>query len=1048
MQKIVKTDFLLNRICEPSENVLVQSFMPCEHSALRRQYTTLYAFNYTKCHHRILETCKLQRIPYFTCIEYKSNVECVERHVCDMFPVHVGMHLDRQIYSFLYGDDELNRPEVQRTMYDLYGTIYVVSPQYFSNIFTNRKEIIHTSKEPNKLYNIYMYDIYDRGHRIWLTSDTNKMCIFRNSNGSEHTIEDTPSFHTFIANSLEYEVDVQQHLDFTRMYEAFVRYQTNNDIDDLTNKNILCCINLLQRGLKYAQRNPIEVCKIFRFGSLDKFASRNITYHTSPTKGHTNSNAIVVSTTSSSSSSSSSLLTSNNNSINNSGGGSGSATDINISGGCGGLLTTKRSSGYNNKSRLTNTSKDGSRRRRNCTTATITTAAMAVATGRKEKKTNLKKTKPSTSTSATQEEQQKTQMINMMNSNSAGPSSNSDYCNLSQNYKTLSPTNLVHSIDSYDRHIKRPVPKNVHTIPTGTEFFICLADTQLNVNSPHKWLRLLPNVILINHLLIKYSPGINNLNDLLDTLYKNSLIVTESHHSADIMLLVNGGLPTRYYLSSDIESTEFFFICKWLCPFVECVLARRYIVLSLTYGVPMRPVSIHIIREFWATTSRFRPSDIDHSDDVVYLSPLDMKNDFLQPIRRFLYGNLLGGGCPENMRKYFKYSIPAKVHSVYTFNNRFISNVAAVPYYDLTCENSFVFLGNVYREEKNTTDNSIIRTELLNHDQSTINLKTIYSSDPHLTCDGYILSDKVKMDTLLMQKCRFEFELHTKTDKLIWSKDLPLYDNTSNGQIRIYDAYSNCVKTYYLIFTLVRYSKCCLRYKLFNQAKISLFCNPFNDGWIYRLYKYYDEEAFIKPDARYEMSVIFTTPIDRKFIKNISIMICTSCQQNDKFSGQKLYEICGQKGLCVQQSTERFKTYYNLPTAPDLVVSLFSAIGRTPIMTLKTMLDNLTPAEQQIQHRILYGDCEYVLLKNISSLFCSYGNMRVDISLVKIFLANNLNLTIYLLQQDEKNRGRVLPKSFCDSLGFYGLIKVNFVMYDEFGQEYDVFVNTFKENTY
>lgn len=983
LQQIVKTDFLLNQMYDTDKNDLIQSFMPCEHSEIRAKYYTMFSFQYEKCAHRILEKCKLRCIPYFTCIEYKEHVECVQRHVCNIFPVHIGMELDRQIYKYIYGDEELNRPEVQRIMYDLYGTIFVISPQYFSNIFTNRKEIIHSSRDVNKLYNIYMYDIFDRGHRIWLTSDIQKTCIFRNSNGIEHVIENSESFNTFISH-LEYEVNVQKHLDFLRMYDAFVRYKTINDIDDLTNKNILCCINLLQRGLKYAQRNPIAVCKIFKFGSLDKFASRNITYHSHESKTN--------------------------------------------------LSSVKK---ITNTDGLAEKPKSTLKRQRKKSKTTDESAATKT------------KTSKSTTTAATitaKDEHQKNQMVNMMNTNSAGPLNSSDYNNLAQNYKTLSPTNLVHSIDSYDRHVKRPVPKNVYTIPTGTEFFICLADTQLNVNSPHKWLRLLPDIILTNHLNVKHCPGLNNLNDLLEYLIDNNIIVMAPSNDVIVvashrMVMVNGGIPTKYDICPDITNVDFFFVCKSVCPFIECVISERYVVLSLTYGIPMRPVSMHIVREFWPASSRFRPIDIEHNDGVIYLSPLDMKNKFLTAIREFLYGNLLGGGCPENMRKYFKYSIPAKVHSVYTFNNRFISNISAVPYYDLTCESSFVFMNNVFRVEDNGQ-----RTNLLNPDTSILNLKTIYSSDPQLTCDGYILSDRVKMNTLLKQKCRFEFEMHTKTDLLIWSNDLPSLNKPDNGQLKIYDSYNNCIRIYYLIFTLIRYSKKCLRYKLFNQAKISLFCNAFNEGWKYTLYKYYDEESFIRPDAKYEMSVIFTTPVDRKLTKNISIMICTTCQQTERYSGQKLYEICGQKGLCVQQSTERFRKYYNLPIAPDLVVSLFSAIGRTPIMTLKTMLlDNLTEEEQAIQQRILYGDCEYVLLKNISSLFCSYGNMRVDISLVKIFLANNLNLTIYLLQQDEKNNGRVLPKSFCDSLGTYGLIKVNFIMCDEFGKEYNVFVNTFKE---
>lgn len=1058
MNDIVRTDFLLNKMCDTEDNPLIQSFMPCEHSALNRQYTTIFEFNYSKCAHRILETCKLQRIPYFTCIEYKADVECVERHVCDLFPVFIGMNLDRQIYEFLYGREELERSDVQRTMHDLYGTIYVVSPQYFSNIFTNRKEIVHQSKDMDKLYNIYMYDIYDRGHRIWL-SNTSKTCIFRNSNGIEHDIEDSESFTKFMAN-IEYEVNIQKHIDFTRMYQVFVRFHTNNDIDDLTNKNILCCINLLQRGLKYAQRNPVEVCKIFRFGSLDKFASRNIAYHTNENKtNNKNSNTMVVSTTNN--------MFNMSNALGGSGGGGGGSGNSSSGGIDNNMIKVGGTKNTRNKKKIKVEKMQINDDYDRGDDDELKMNHVLLGGGNCGGISAVRK-RPMVTVS--QEEQQKSQMVSMMNSNSAGPASMSDYGNLAQNYKTLSPTNLVHSSDSYDRHIKRPVPKNVHTIPTGTEFFICLADTQLNVNSPHKWLRLLPHVIMTNHLNIKYCTDggcFNNLNDILDHLCHKGLIETKYNMQAnnnyptadddDILILVNGGIPTRYHLAKTTATTtatanitkNFFFYCKSICPFVECVIADNYIILSLTYGVPMRPVSIDIINELRRDgDNNNNNNNIDFKNNCLYLSPLDMKNTFLQPLRQFLYGHLLGGGCPDNMRKYFKYSIPAKVHSVYTFNNRFISNVTAMPYYDLTCENSFIFINNVYKLDKTSGGgSSSSRIELLDKKNSIINLKTIYSSDPHLTCDGYILSDKIKMDTLMKQKCRFEFELHTKTDTLIWSKDLPSFGNTSNGQIRVYDAYNNCIKTYYRIFTLVRYSKSCLRYKLFNQAKISLFCYPFSDGWIYYLYKYYDEEAFILPGADYEMSVIFTTPIDRKFIKNTSIMICTACKQPERFSGQKIYEICGQKGLCIQQSTERFQKYYNLPEEPDLVVSLFSAIGRTPIMTLKTMVDNLTPAENQLKSKILYGNCEYVLLKNISSLFCSYGNMRVDISLVKIFLANNLNLTIYLLQQDEKNNGRVLPKSFCKSLGFYGLIKVNFVMYDEFGKEYDVFVNTFKQKT-
>lgn len=76
MEKIsdlVQTEFLLDRIYDTSENPLIQSFMPCEHSALRRPYSIMFSANYQACSHRILEICKLQRIPYFTCVQYHHN---------------------------------------------------------------------------------------------------------------------------------------------------------------------------------------------------------------------------------------------------------------------------------------------------------------------------------------------------------------------------------------------------------------------------------------------------------------------------------------------------------------------------------------------------------------------------------------------------------------------------------------------------------------------------------------------------------------------------------------------------------------------------------------------------------------------------------------------------------------------------------------------------------------------------------------------------------------------------------------------------------------
>ena len=218
----IKTDYLLAQMTHNSaDDVLcvVESFYPCRRAAIQRQHEVVKSHNYKKCAHRIIENCKALHYgtAYMTCIQFKQDVECVQRHVCDILPVHIGSALDRDIYKLLYGEDELNKPEVQQVMRDLYGTIFMGSPMYFSNILTNRKELIHASRDDDKVFTIYLYDVYDRGHSIWLSDSIEGRCVFRNSDGTQCIIADTDEFRQFIAK-LQYCV-APKHLDFLRTNE-------------------------------------------------------------------------------------------------------------------------------------------------------------------------------------------------------------------------------------------------------------------------------------------------------------------------------------------------------------------------------------------------------------------------------------------------------------------------------------------------------------------------------------------------------------------------------------------------------------------------------------------------------------------------------------------------------------------------------------------------------------------------------------------------------------------------------------------------------------
>ena len=590
---------------------------------------------------------------------------------------------------------------------------------------------------------------------------------------------------------------------------------------------------------------------------------------------------------------------------------------------------------------------------------------------------------------------------------------------LTQNYKILSPNNLVVNSNSpdYDRHIKRPVPKNVHSIPVGTEFFICIADIQLHVNSPHKWLRLLPDVVISNHFLIRNNIACKSINELLEILLDAKMICEspKDMRDEDIMILVNGGLPTRYVVANlqKFEPKNFFLFCKRIHPFAECYVTQHAIILSQTYGVPFRA--------------------IQSRSEQFFLSPLDMANEFMKPFRQELYPTILGDGCPDNLKKYFPYSIPAKVHSVFTYNNRFVSSRRAADYFSLTSDPSFVFIDDVVRR----TDGE--EQSVFQHENSTMRLNTIYSCDPHLTADGYILSDKIAMSTVFMQQCHIEFDFNVKTDTIQMHEDF--FENV----IWSYDAFGKPIRRLYLVMTVVRRSFVNLRYNLLKHIKLLVKSQPFNDGWICYFYKFYDEEPFLDKNANFDISLNLTTMAYRRIVKSMSLSILTKLKQNVRFSGQKFYDVCGQKGLVVPQSTARFQKLHKLPYEPDIIVSLFSAVGRIPLISLKSVVNEQNKLEREIRDSVLCGSCEYVLLKNHSSVFCSFGYMRVDIAFNKICCANNLNKCIYGLQQDERNPGAVLPYEANDAVGMYGLIKVQFQFEDESGSVHNSFESNFQQ---
>ncbi|AMB48645.1 LEF8-like protein [Glossina pallidipes salivary gland hypertrophy virus] len=892
-------------------------------------------------------------MPYFTCITYKENIECKSTHVCNVFPVFIGSKLDEEIVK-IYFKNQLgsSKEEFDKCINDLYGIVYNNSPQYFSNIFTNRKEFIHmiidrnnennkqqptvtttiasaTVADTNRLCELYVYDVDDRGHRFNLNMDATTL-IYRNNYGIEMNVS-SEKFNDFIKKS-KFHIS-KKHLNFQLMGESFRRFlNLNIDIDSLANKNILSIINTLQRLLQYARRCPEQCVQIMRYGSIEKFASMNINYQTTSSSSSSSSGAPSVPVNSSTSTSQSQTTT-------------------------------------NNKRKLL---KD------------------------EPKKKSI--------------------------------SNNMALKKMSFSMKRLQPNQIGCMRHVWDKCIVRPIPSNVSNIPIDTEFFICLAEKSMRIDAPNRWMTLMPNVCISNHLLTqKYAA--DNLNSLLTKLLDSNVIIPAETivQPTDIMIAVNGGLATTYILNTKkFTSYDLFIICKQMQPFSEIYINNNICMINILDGIPFICIkSDQILKYISSSLSTY-------SQKYMFISPLELKMPlFVKYLRPQLYNMLFGPNCPSTLQEYFPYITSSKLMSIVYLRNRFFLAESSLKYFDLTIENSCVYIDNVKRHNDN--DNDILDNEAF------IKLNTIFSSNPQITGDGYILSDDIKVNTIIIQRCRFEFDM-------LYGEDNITFFTKQNTSLQLYDAYGQCLRKYYHIMQIQRMSGTHkrLKCKFYPQVKLYMTETQTTNGYIYNLYKYYDERHFLNSIDQLDISVTATTVLNRRRIKKVYLTVLTKLHQPNCFDGLKVSEQCGQKGLVIQQNTDNFKQIHNLPKKPDICASIFSGVGRVPLIMFKNMSSNQNKGVDQ--KKILNAHYPFAILKNISSNMCSYGRMRVDLGLCKIMAVNNCNKTLYQLQQDtysKEERGSFLPTKNLNALGVLGLIKSNVIFFDEFNNVCNLMKKTF-----
>lgn len=608
---------------------------------------------------------------------------------------------------------------------DLGGMIFIDGTlAYMPFLLTNRKELGHKVKRSNGLFCLFVYDIENRGHM--LSIDANNAFIYRNENGiesneipvspalwpetmptrasqssqpppkqfqpqnrigtvvgpglAEMAIETTlPTASKQQSNSNrpkpavlpgisapKFQID-ERHLNHTAIKHAFsLLYKHPIGIDSLENKLTLSPVNILYLMLNMARRYPIAAKDYIIRGEMEKFASTKINYNDiNEVSSLSSSRLPTIAATEKVTTAAASQRRSPPTKLRNSVTQQHQCAVADAGTSAIGVIDRNAIGKMSNNQRTINEKNDG---RRSATAANAKNYFYA--SGKDDLSETCRKRK----------------------------------WNGSFNYRKVQPNQILRNVatanggntstgrantiaNSMERIIVRPIPKNISkaSIPTNTEYFLCLAEKSIAIDSPNRWLQLLPNVVVCN----LGHTRTYTLDRLLDDAFVNAYIQlsgyssklpsrleagacsSQNHGHRDTMraneclILVNGGLATHYALTNADDFDSFLLFVKQKNQFIEVFKTDDFVMLNLTHGVPFIPF------EFRATTANPPPGTSTMRRHTIMISPLELNTRFAD--RKHSLDNMLfGPNCqPESIEMAQYATLTKMMVAVNYFKNRY-----------------------------------------------------------------------------------------------------------------------------------------------------------------------------------------------------------------------------------------------------------------------------------------------------------------------------------------------------------------------------------------
>lgn len=569
--------------------------------------------------------------------------------------------------------------------------------------------------------------------------------------------------------------------------------------------------------------------------------------------------------------------------------------------------------------------------------------------------------------------------------------------------------------DIYERVVVRPIPGNVQksNVPIETEYFLCMADKTYAVDSPFKWMLLLPGVVVSSAQRIQNYASVDNI---LEHFLENGMIYTrspdffESPPSDEIPVFVLGGLLTPYVLKT-VHFEAFFFKTKSLNPFTEVYKTDVAIVVGQEMGIPFIKLK------------------------NVYVSPLELNTCFVD-LKSTMTNALFGSTAMENCLEMTPYaSLGRLIVSVVFYKNRFCC-FEKIQYFPLTTENTCAYI----IETKTGGSTKFCA------DTCTMNLKIFFSSHPQVSAEEYGFNKLVFLPTCIINRGRLDFDCQPNVH-IEMCEDVSTINEYTCG----------VVTRKYISVAKISKLESPFKARIFPQTKFFLLSlNDKNDAckslvYQYLLIKYFDEEYFLINQNPLEFSYSFVETKCNgkpKIFVDFVTSVCTKSYDGTKFCDEN-----SQKGIVQRKDLSRYGKY-----APDMVASAFSVLSRSPLNQLKKMMpnnrfkwDTSTEEDRKFIEKVLgtskkksednlkrdvplYAPHEFAVLRNVASNMKSLAPLKFDMLFAHIMKTNNCNRAAYSIQQEALaylERNVFLPFLKSEAFDILNFLRAEFVFTDE-----------------